>query len=218
MLSIWTAGFGPDYCRSCVRSPSVVLVPVATQHTLEEFILATQFPPMVALERKNFWQISNAGKMVLLAVIDPGSESSSAYRELVAGVGQRYQYDLYSGWLDGVEWEKYVNELFMVEPEQTQAGTVVVYDAPNKLFYRLEERTTSEAAVEKLVAGVINKTLEPVSTERGFVKNAKRVVFDMAEALEDNPVLCIPLALPMVGLMYLAMSAGGGDLAAEKED
>ena len=55
-------------------------------------------------------------------------------------------------------------------------------------------------------------------TERGFVKNAKRVVFDMAEALEDNPVLCIPLALPMVGLMYLAMSAGGGDLAAEKED
>ena len=38
------------------------------QHSLEEFILATQFPPMVALERKNFWHISNAGKLVLLAV------------------------------------------------------------------------------------------------------------------------------------------------------
>eukprot|EP01046_Picozoa_sp_COSAG06_P089351 COSAG06_NODE_35735_length_456_cov_0.868347_2_plen_25_part_01 len=25
---------------------------------------------MVALERKNFWQIFNAGKMVLMAVID----------------------------------------------------------------------------------------------------------------------------------------------------
>lgn len=146
--------------------------------------------------------------MVLLAVIDPASESSAAYRKLVGDVAQRHQYDLYSGWLDGVEWEKYVNELFMVEPEQTQTGTAVVYDAPNKQFYRIEEPTDNEAAVQKLIDGVLNKSLEPINTERGFVKGVKRIVFEMAEKLEDNPVLFIPLALPIVGLVYLTTSSG----------
>jgi hypothetical protein len=173
---------------------------------------------MVALERKNFWQISNAGKMVVLAVIDPGSESSTAYRKLVGDVAQRHQYDLYSGWLDGVEWEKYVNELFMVEPEQTKTGTVVVYDAPNKQFYRIEEPMDNEAAVQKLIDGVLSKSLEPINTERGVVKGGKRIFFDVVDALEENPVLFIPLALPIVGLMYLVMSYGGGEDGAVKED
>ena len=47
----------------------------ALQHTMEEFIIAHQFPPMVHLERSNFWQISNAGKLILLAVVDPGSST-----------------------------------------------------------------------------------------------------------------------------------------------
>ena len=194
------------------------VVSICDQHTLEEFILATQFPPMVALERKNFWQISNAGKMVVLAVIDPGSESSTAYRKLVGDVAQRHQYDLYSGWLDGVEWEKYVNELFMVEPEQTLTGTAVVYDAPNKQFYRVEEPMDNEAAVQKLIDGVLSKSLEPINTERGVVKGGKRIFFDVVDALEENPVLFIPLALPIVGLMYLVMSSGGGEDGAVKED
>lgn len=163
---------------------------------------------MVALERSNFWQISNAGKLVLLAVVDPGHEDSLAYRKLVSGVAERYQYDIYSGWLDGVEWEKYVNELFMVEPDQVKEGTVVVYDAPNKQFYQLEEPTTTEAAVQKLIDGVLDKSLIPIGTERGFVKASKRVFFDMVNALEDNPVLMVPLALPMLGLGYLVMAAG----------
>eukprot|EP01048_Picozoa_sp_COSAG05_P001248 COSAG05_NODE_41_length_26845_cov_26.599230_9_plen_79_part_00 len=42
----------------------------------------------------------------------------SSYLETAAQVARRNIYSVRSGWLDGVEWEKYVNELFMVTPEQ----------------------------------------------------------------------------------------------------
>ena len=118
------------------------------QHSLEEFILATQFPPMVALERKNFWHISNAGKLVLLAVVDPGGSSTDDYLKMAGAVAERHQYQLHSGWLDGVEWEKYVDDLFMVQPEQVQTGTAVIYDAPNKQFYRIDAPTTTDDSLQ----------------------------------------------------------------------
>ena len=32
---------------------------------------------------------------------------------MAGAVAERHQYQLHSGWLDGVEWEKYVDDLFM---------------------------------------------------------------------------------------------------------
>jgi len=186
-----------------------------SEHTLEEFVLAHQLPPMVALERKNFWQIANAGKLVLLAIVDPGGDSHKEFLATAAKVARRNVYDVRSGWLDGVEWEKYVKELFLVTAEQVQTGAAVIYDAPNKQFYA-NGLPTTEAELQALIDDTLAKKIPPTNTERGVQKAAKRVFVQFAEFLEENPWAMVILVLPLVGLGYLAFRVSG-DTGAEDD-
>ena len=45
-------------------------------------------------------------------------------------------------------FELYVDDLFMVQPEQVQTGTAVIYDAPNKQFYRIDGPTTTDDSLQ----------------------------------------------------------------------
>eukprot|EP01049_Picozoa_sp_SAG25_P011555 SAG25_NODE_1430_length_3044_cov_4.352122_2_plen_234_part_00 len=106
-----------------------------------------------------------------------------------AKVARRNVYDVRSGWLDGVEWEKYVKELFLVTTEQVmrvwaqvccdelpshrtdlamcvwialpqvQTGAAVIYDAPNKQFYA-HGLPTTEAELQ--VGAAVGGRNEPV--------------------------------------------------------
>ena len=70
--------------------------------------------------------------------------------------------------------------------------------------------SSSRRLAQQLVDGTLNGDLQPVNTERGFVKGAKRIFMSVVDVLEDNPWLMIPMVLPMIGLTFAMVSMGGG--------
>jgi len=156
------------------------------EQTLEEFVKSHQFPVMGQLDKNNFFSTTNAGKLTLLAVVDPGK--SAEYREMLEGVARTNVYGLHSGFIDGMEWSKYVKEKFMVSKEQIKEGTVIIYDGPGQVFYADHSKAKTADGVQLLIDSVQAGKMTPIKTERGAVKEAKKKFKAVMAWLEEQPV------------------------------
>lgn len=188
----------------------------SSKHSLKEFVEAHRFAPMVQLTRKNFFATANAGKLTLLAIVDPAGTRQEGMVNMLESVVRNNMYSLNSGWLDGLEWEKYVVEQYETTPEEIQAGAIRIYDGKEKTFYTPEGPMDTPAAVQAFIDDVVGGKLASKNTERGVMAMLKQTFLPpfmgFVEFLEDNPMAMVLMCLPMLGMVaMIATSVGPRD-------
>ncbi|CAN0331702.1 unnamed protein product [Lampetra planeri] len=208
------------------EAPAALVFKDATYYEYDEsddgdlatWVRRERFPTFQAIDGYAMYAISDTGKLVVLAIVDPMSteENHSRLKKLVEDVAHEYREhfhrDFQFGYVDGAEG--YMNNLLMSDVE---APSLLVFNTSSQEYYLPTEPLLSNQDLLSFINNILDGSV-PAHGGDGLGQKIKRMLFELKATITSvfraSPLLaCVLFGLPLgvISTMCYWMWTADGD-------
>ncbi|XP_078735705.1 protein disulfide-isomerase TMX3-like isoform X3 [Lampetra fluviatilis] len=152
---------------------------------LATWVRRERFPTFQAIDGYAMYAISDTGKLVVLAIVDPMSteENHSRLKKLVEDVAHEYREhfhrDFQFGYVDGAEG--YMNNLLMSDVE---APSLLVFNTSSQEYYLPTEPLLSNQDLLSFINNILDGSV-PAHGGDGLGQKIKRMLFELKATITE---------------------------------